>query len=92
MSRLQRRRAARVAVMAGGWLVLLGLALGQAEAAVELEGEAVRQRHISRTVNPAIEAMGTAIVSYGACALIKGIMRDEVFLSPRRTDDEGYTQ
>jgi len=37
MSRLQRRRAARVAVMAGGWLVLLGLALGQAEAAVELE-------------------------------------------------------
>ena len=25
--------------------------------------------------------MGTAIVGYGACALIKGIMRDEAFLS-----------
>ena len=45
-----------------------------------------------RTVNPAIEAVGTAIASYGAGALIKGIMRDRVFLSPRRAGDEGNTQ
>ena len=32
----------------------------------------------------AVEAMGTAIAGYGARALIKGIMRNEAFLSPRR--------
>ena len=36
MSRVQRR-ATRVAVMVGGWLVLIGLALSQAQAAVEPE-------------------------------------------------------